>query len=83
MARVIHVSISYGLNSGDLVTQLKAQELGFDHDKMAAFQQNLDAIKSLITGGLLSNSQTDRLVSKLNGAIVHHLHTFKKGDANV
>lgn len=65
--------IRFGLLNPSIAKQLKAQGMKYDQPKAAEFERLRKAIYDLLLGGLIVESQCDKLLLKLYNKILRHI----------
>lgn len=70
--------IRFGILNPSIAKQIKAQGLKFDIEKAKEFDRMRNAIYDLSFGGLLVDSQIDKLFVKLYNKILRHVGTTNK-----
>lgn len=65
--------IRFGILNPKIAVQIKSQGLKYDRKEVAGFERSRDAIYSLLFGGIIVESQFDKMLIKLYNKILRHV----------
>lgn len=72
------MEIKFGALQNSIATQLKAQDIPFDSDKVKSYQALSHSIGMLYVHGVIIESERDNAYNRLYKKIANHVKKFNK-----